>query len=396
MHRLALSVTAVALVLAAAGAASPATQRRQVSVDPARHSACKPTWRTVPSPKVVNGTLQAVAVRSAVDAWAVGGVVRGSFSSQVALAPPLIMRWNGEGWSLLATPPGKAVLTDVTVVSRHDAWAVGGPRSDDRWSDGADRLMLRWNGSRWSKVPLPAKVRDVNAISASASDDVWGVGTFQSGDRYIAEISHWDGRQWSRVLARSGAMLNDVVAISPSDVWAVGQERYRPLVMHWDGRRWRASVLERAPGADEAWLSVVAGLAGDDVWAGGGSHTSELSGGIIHPLELFHWDGVRWTAVRHPIPGLSWFVGLAPVSKRELWAVSTNIYEYVGDSGEGTYQWHLANGSWRIEQLTGGRLLTDIAAVAASTGDPVVWAVGQTGGGDFFPASRPLIRRYGC
>jgi hypothetical protein len=69
-------------------------------------------------------------------------------------------------------------------------------------------------------------------------------------------IAHWDGSAWSPVDAQipaegaDSAALSDVVALSPTDAWAVG--RYQgplgedgaaetfPLIEHWDVATWQA------------------------------------------------------------------------------------------------------------------------------------------------------------
>src|SRR5436190_16088532 len=68
-------------------------------------------------------------------------------------------------------------LSGIAAVSPTDVWAVG----EQRAADGADRTLTEhWNGSYWQIVPSPNVgpksnwLRDVIAISAT---DVWAVGT---------------------------------------------------------------------------------------------------------------------------------------------------------------------------------------------------------------------------
>src|SRR4030095_6035222 len=66
----------------------------------------------------------------------------------------------------------------------------------------------------------------LNSVSGSASTDVWGVGyyTFEIEKRTLVE--HWNGSEWSIVPSPNTDkrinVLNGMVAISPSNVWAVG------------------------------------------------------------------------------------------------------------------------------------------------------------------------------
>ena len=408
MRRLMVVVASVAVLLLGVSAAVPASQGRRLIADRSTFGdACAPVWRDVPSPRLKDGRLEAVAALSLTEAWVVGGIVgwdqsagsriRPWFARAIALAPPLIEHWDGTRWSVVPTPRVIGVLYDVAVTSESDAWAVGRAGKRGYWGSDAARLLLHWNGLRWSRVTLPAAVRDINAISALATDDVWGVGGFWTGEDEVAEIAHWDGARWKRVFSRRGASLSGVTAISTRDVWAVGQSGYKALVMHWDGARWQTVVPKQRPRPEE-WLSAVAGSSGDGVWAGGGFD----DGTTTHPPTiwptLFRWRELRSTLVGLPRVGETEFVAIAPGSRGEVFALSENLYTYIEDGG-GSYLWHKADGKWRTEELTAGRTLSDVVAIPGESSAPALWAVGQIGTGrePLFPGHTvPLIRRFGC
>src|SRR5207249_7511912 len=52
-------------------------------------------------------------------------------------------------------------------------------------------------------------------IRAISPTDIWAVGNF-------ALIEHWDGNQWSIVPSPNGSYIRGVAALSSTDVWAVG------------------------------------------------------------------------------------------------------------------------------------------------------------------------------
>ncbi len=92
-----------------------------------------------PAPFVtVTGGLTSVADTSASSAWAVGWTGSG------ASAKTLILRWNGTAWTRVPSPdPGPdAELSGVAALSGSDAWAVG--------IVGGKTLILHWNGQMWS------------------------------------------------------------------------------------------------------------------------------------------------------------------------------------------------------------------------------------------------------
>lgn len=200
------------------------------------------------------------------------------------------------------------VFTDVLAFGPHDAWAVG------RWSivpDAPPRpLIERWNGESWQILDAPAfdTWTELYAVSGTGPDDVWAVGNSEVlvADAWVerALIEHWDGEAWSVYTLPAGAKhrfdasnLEDVVAISPSDVWAVGEvttaRRTRNLSLHFDGEGW-TRVPVANPSDDTQMLAGVAALAGDRVFAVG-TYLDERAGGFRTLVE--RWDGERWRVV---------------------------------------------------------------------------------------------------
>ena len=78
------------------------------------------------------------------------------------------------------------------------------------------------------------------------------------------------------------SVLTGVVALSPTDAWAVGLTQdqlrvtVRTLTLHWDGVSWSV-VPSPNPGPEYNALDGVAGLAGGDVWAVGNQDEQTLA-----------------------------------------------------------------------------------------------------------------------
>lgn len=363
---------------------------------PAVAAACVPSWRNVASPKVSQGTLNAVSALSATYAWAVGGVIRlgGTSGGEVVSSTPLIEHWNGRSWSVAAGPQFSGDLTDVAVTSPRDAWAVGFvPRTNDP-------LLLHWDGRRWSQMELAPGTHAARAVAALSAKNVWIVGTSYAAYSATAEISHWDGRSWTRV-ARPHATLSDISAVSARDIWAVGatpgDELGKALMLHWNGSSWKSFVRKPSAGNDDAWLGAVHAISSTDVFTGGGEHEEEMSPPAIGPLML-HWDGNRWSGSRLGPSGETEFVGITALSQREAWAVSSNDWSYEEQGGFGYGTWHRASSSWNATELPPGWELYDIAAAPSRAAAPTVWAVGQIGSRiiDYATRTVPLVRRYDC
>src|SRR6266700_8135751 len=90
------------------------------------HSASAASWQIIASPngpRQVN-ELHGVSALAEDDVWAVGV----SYNTERTLGPTLIEHWNGSRWSVVPSPnPSSSVnrLNAVALVSPNDGWAVG-------------------------------------------------------------------------------------------------------------------------------------------------------------------------------------------------------------------------------------------------------------------------------
>ena len=205
-------------------------------------------------------------------------------------------------WQVVPSPHvgRSSYLEDVSADSATDAWAVGG------WSGaiGYDRTLVEhWDGLTWTVVsspspgPLYSLLTDVVALSPT---DVWAVGIQAGVNTTHTLVEHWDGTLWSVVPSVDvGNGENDlfgVTAFGTDDVWAVGQQfstQGSLLIEHWDGASWTRTPASYRPNSSGAFLGV-AGAASNDVWAVGNSTT--IGGGPTRTLAE-HWDGTAWTIV---------------------------------------------------------------------------------------------------
>jgi hypothetical protein len=93
-----------------------------------------------------------------------------------------------------------------------------------------------------------------------------------------------------------------VVALSPSNVWAVGEVGNsipfadKPLIEHYDGSRW-STVTAANAGVPGRFFGVVAASA-TDIWAVGDQHASGSDGPGTTMIQ--HFTGSRWSAVPSP------------------------------------------------------------------------------------------------
>lgn len=298
-----------------------------------------------------SGTYFAIAAVSAHDLWAVGAIS----TAGAGMTKTLVVHGDGRHWRVVPSPNASGLsnsLSAIAAVSPSDVWAAG----TTRLGNGETRaLMEQWDGRRWHivAVPLPAGIdSSLSGLAALSRGDVWAVGTAftASGqDQTLAE--HWDGRSW-RIIPTpnpglTGSALSRVVALSPRDIWAVGESiRYKrdTLTEHWDGRRWTVVPSPTRPGGDNR-LFAVSAVSDHDIWAVGaiGNYS-----GPAQPL-VEHWNGVRWGVVPDPALAVrsSGFTVVVALSTRDVWALGAagssllNPTETVAAHWDGTH-WQMA------------------------------------------------------
>ncbi|GIE96850.1 hypothetical protein [Paractinoplanes rishiriensis] len=256
------------------------------------------------------GELSGVDGSSATDVWAVGSreVVQagGAINSGT-----LVERWTGGSWSVVPSPaPPNALgarLAGVKTFSATNAWAVGSYSASTQ--PGNRTLIQRWNGTAWTVVPSPnpdATTNLLTDIDGASANDIWAIGNMGFdgyGGTTTGLVLRWNGTAWSRVAVPgsesdatfSVPALHDVVAIAANDVWIVGRAFHRtlfttmPIALHWNGSTWQRSFLTGAPNDGQGFRSVAA-LSPTRVYAFGST--------------IARWSGSAWVPEAGTLPGL--------------------------------------------------------------------------------------------
>ena len=298
-------------------------------------------WSVQPIPEIGSGWLTAVSTDSPTDAWATGVVFPHAAAHPTSDdQETLVLHWDGTHWSRVPPAlPAQSQGVQITALGPADVWLLAGSPGgyDNSW-------LEHWNGRGWQRVPTPFGPNDPPAGFAALSDgDVWAVGGYRlSGQRADTLAAHWDGRTWSiaptpnqgQLLRRrrwrttafatpyTDNQLQQVVAVSPTDIWAFGQTYYQhgsiiprkcrrgsdecsyvtrgsnpvPLALHWDGRRWNLAPAPRTipnidPFVNATTSPGYAAMPGGGVWA---------IGSTVHDNLIERWDGHSWRVVPHP------------------------------------------------------------------------------------------------
>jgi hypothetical protein len=338
-------------------------------------------WRTIPSPSVGTGfnSLDGVAVApGGDDVWAVG-----AYRDGYGIGRSLMLRFDGSEWSRVDSPdPGVAgtYLNDVDVVGTNDVWAVGATRNERGI---AQTYAVNWNGAGWGVVPTPNLGGGDNFLTDVASvgpDDVWASGYRHHGTSTRSMLMHWNGSVWRSVpfhLQRSsGDGLNAISATRGGEVWAVGGfakpgRSTQTLILHWTGEQWH-SVPSPNVSRHGNSLTGVVGTTGSRVWAVGGFQDFRGDRTLLMRATAGSWSLHPTEDSRMVSDDLN---DVAAVSSTELWAVGTS-YDGRTDHplimhGDGTSWSRVAS-----PQVGEGSRLS-----AVTTGpDGEVWAVGTFSG----------------
>jgi hypothetical protein len=351
-------------------------------------------WKVSSAPVLgtSDNSLGAVAASSSSDVWAVGNFLPDTTDSNQDATLSLAEHFNGTAWSVTPTPnvgPNFNTLFGVAA-AQGKAWAVGA-RLDANYQDRA--LIESWDGSNWSVAdnPQPGTVRDLfYAASADSASDVWAVGEQEGSDgKFETLVERWNGSKWTVVPSpnpgRTGNFLYGLDAVSPDNVWAVGQQLNdqspdQTLIEHWNGTQWSVVPSPQLNGAS-AFLDAVTARDGE-AWAVGDTY-DPIQG--AHPL-IEHFANGVWRVVDLPAAGSNWtdLFGVTAVNGA-VWAAGTFV-----DPASGNNETLILRGqgnAWTVDHGPNPGSGSNILGGVAAAGDRV-WAVGTYDSGG---SRQPLI-----
>jgi hypothetical protein len=290
-------------------------------------------------------------------------------------------------WTVVKSPDGPSNdnhLYGVSASAANNVWAVGSYQSGDPINGPFQTLTERWNGSAWSFVPSANLGAEdaLGGVAAISPTDVWAVGDFmpQLTSPQTAFIEHWNGHKWSVVPSpRPGQLsgLSSVRAVSAADVWAAGSYannagNSQTLIEHWNGKKWRI-VPSPSPGLSDNYLGGLEVVSATDIWAAG-AQSSDLDNSYQTLIE--RWNGKTWSVVPSPSPGsyTNGLGGMTAVSASDVWAVG-GYQNFQGNFVLRTLAEHWDGKNWKVvptpDVSSLGNILFDVSAIGTD-----VWAVG--------------------
>jgi hypothetical protein len=249
------------------GSALPLTALMLASGVPAQ--AATAGWHVVfthhyGSPNNSSGYLTVIAPGSK-DAWAFGGTDLSGATPGV----PVAERWNGTAWKSSALPGGLTnQILAASADSPNDIWAVTHLGGD----------ILHWNGTAWSVAEQLTGSGQLTGVTALSPANVWvfGGGGFTGG----LGTWHFDGSTWTQQTG-SAVGIEEASALSPTSIWAVGSNATSPanIITHYNGTTW-AHV--KATALSSLQFSDILALSPSDIWASASAQGSAFKGVLVH------------------------------------------------------------------------------------------------------------------
>lgn len=156
------------------------------------------SWSQIASGTTAN--LYDISMSNYSEGWVVGAPINGQST---------ILHWNGTNFSSISNP-GTTSLHGIWVVSDKETWVAG---------DG--NLIMRWNGSQWTKSTIPSGSTNFYGISIvdSNADGIGDFG-FAVGDK--GRVIKYEGGVWSDEDIKKNKDLMRVLTMSLLQAFACG------------------------------------------------------------------------------------------------------------------------------------------------------------------------------
>jgi hypothetical protein len=344
-------------------------------------------WAVVPAPPSgQGGFVTGISAPTATDAWAVGDAGRSAFADH----------WNGTSWSQVPIPSFSCTVSTRCWVrlfsvgaTATDAWVLGA--YSPRGYGFVGQFALYWNGSGWTTSTTPG----------TALDDLGPGSAYAVDGEYVKA---WNGTSWATAVGvpdPPGSELGDLTAISAtsaSNIWITGtyhpalsSQSYDNYSLHWNGSAWTEIPMPLPTSSDPLFdfqINAIDAISPTNVWAVGDSGdnvaryystgTGTPSGTLIE-----HCNGTSWSIVSSPATGTApSLTGVAALSASDVWAAGT--------AGGLTLTEHWNGSAWATVTSPDPGSSDDLSSMSATPGTGIVWAAGASSSGTL-ASSNPLI-----
>ena len=300
-----------------------------------------PTPAPVPLPAGMS--VVSMVMVSASDGWAIAAPTATS---------SVLVHYSGGRWMLSGDTYEGVELTDISMDTHDDGWAVG------LYADQSGGIVLHYSGGSWHPVPTPPISFAGSGVWAFSPSQALVLATLPSQQ---SALWHYDNGAWTETASPCGITAMSV--LSADDVWATCFDSH---ILHEHGGRWTTYTIGgQGSGLGTQPLSITM-LSDSDGWVAGLTNVSPQG------MFLVRFDGHTWTRIQGPAAsGPTEIHSIAMVSPTEGWAG--------GDLGNATgteaVLLHDVNGQWETTSAPSGGGIGKIVMVSATEG----WAAVEGG-----------------
>jgi hypothetical protein len=242
----------------------------------------------------------------------------GSFTNAGGTAASNIARWDGSGWSALASGTSKTVR--ALAVYDDGSGAALYAAGDFSTAGGiAAELIAKWDGTSWSSLAEASFSGNVLELiqSMTVFDDGSGSALYVGGYYYsvdgmtVNNIARWDGIEWSALSGPSGTGtlgwvdggINALATFDDgdgADLYAGGFFEIAGgvpanRIARWDGTGWSALSGSSGNGMSDS-VGVFYSNSGA-LYAGG--NFSAAGGSLVN--NIAQWNGSQWSPLSGPL-----------------------------------------------------------------------------------------------
>ena len=388
-----LLVSGVVLAAADPGIANAAVRLSGVGTNntSAKPSA-SPSWSVQVTPKKLKAPGQPLGISCATPTSC---VAVGYYQSVSGLDVPLAESWNGESWTVNATPtvlinfrglrlgpgidecvvhvahclrsrglfqllptrPGRAELLARCIVERIELGLTADPNVADPANGENDLTGVSCVTSAF----CTAVGWDINPEGGSGNPTT------------MAEI--WDGTAWTiepTAPLTGTSQFNGVTCSSATECVAVGTQNGQPLAETWNGSTWTVETTPNPAGATSSSLASVS-CSGAGTCSAVGSYSTTTSTASFAE----NWDGTAWTLEAVPEPAGATSSSLSGVSCTGTASICTAVGVYSSGTGALTLAETWDGGTWSVQPSPDPSVdqSSSLAGVACVSGGPCL-AVG--------------------
>ena len=280
----------------------------------------------------------------------------------------------------IASTTAPVIFNFVTTPDIGSVGSLSADTENDIWATSlTNSVALHFNGSTWTKVAM-AKASRVNKVAVVSPTNVWAVG--QQMNAKFSQIQHFNGSAWSVLSSphfTNEESLNSLKAFAPNNIFAVGASldslnNRTPLLEHFDGTKWSALSVPHITGGELTDIAIVSPL---DIWAVGA-----VAGARPAALTL-HFNGQQWTRVSAPAASL---LAVTALATNNVWAAGVQ-------TGASTVIEHWDGRAWKIVTSPNTGTLSVLNSISAISPTDI-WAAGCNNCGDVGGGAPALIEHW--